>query len=605
MLAILLLFACFHASVEENMETEVESSMANYTPDEFKRDLNLFLQNLTVSGWNRNDNGLDLRVTRGLGTKGYNKMRVSVVTQTYSIFDDFEFQYKDKFQYRWHQNYLYSSLIDVEPGKDNHLTIAGNSINIRIPEQNKGTRGLLFADPCIMYNSCCCKNADNWHNLDKGTDFINEVMKDDQMDWFYILGDNFYDLDSTISKTWFQTLTIAAKSKILGMVGGNHDMWINGSPGSGRSSDQFGIGIMQWYAMDVAASIDNDVYDFSINPDVTHDYQGTPNAANNNIWWHITGNVGMLGYNGAYTWDSLSQYFDKACEYFTKEEPAWVFLYGHWDGENLGCAHDMDAQSVFKKLSSYGNSCYGLRNKIKFFDGHKHCNYKINDDGFLIGGNGMYDGACSQGEFGYLYVKTTDEGHLQIWYYEMINGWTNNWSSIVSCIQTNGIDGCTGHAHLWFDGGSGPDPPTPTPDPSTCVGKDQDPWATGAELPCCSNLKKCLKRWPGHSSDSYLCVDCSTDGCTQEGPCQPCTAKDQDPWATHSEVACCANLMTCLKQWDGSTYSYQCVDCSTRDCSEKGECIPSDKEKEETEAKLNLDSTKPNARLIGEKQEFE
>ena len=43
----------------------------------------------------------DLRVARGLGPKGYGKVRISVITHGPANFSDFAFDYSAEFQYRW------------------------------------------------------------------------------------------------------------------------------------------------------------------------------------------------------------------------------------------------------------------------------------------------------------------------------------------------------------------------------------------------------------------------------------------------------------------------------------------------------------------------
>ena len=45
--------------------------------------------------------GLDLRVTRGLGPKGYGKLRISAITHGPRNFSDFQFEYSEQFKFRW------------------------------------------------------------------------------------------------------------------------------------------------------------------------------------------------------------------------------------------------------------------------------------------------------------------------------------------------------------------------------------------------------------------------------------------------------------------------------------------------------------------------
>ena len=103
----------------------------------------------------RGDQGLDLRITRGLGSKGYDKLRVSVITQSPTNFTDFHFDYQERFRYRWTDNYLYSSLIEVTPGTPHRMNIGGHDLSITLPAENAGTRGIIWA----RRNSFCCTAA--------------------------------------------------------------------------------------------------------------------------------------------------------------------------------------------------------------------------------------------------------------------------------------------------------------------------------------------------------------------------------------------------------------------------------------------------------------
>ena len=60
----------------------------------------------------RNSSGLELRIAKGLGSKGYEKVRVSVIAgQEEAAAMDFPFAYREAFKYRWTKNYLLSSLM--------------------------------------------------------------------------------------------------------------------------------------------------------------------------------------------------------------------------------------------------------------------------------------------------------------------------------------------------------------------------------------------------------------------------------------------------------------------------------------------------------------
>ncbi len=40
------------------------------------------------------------------------------------------------------------------------------------------------------------------------------------------------------------------KGLIFQTVAGNHDLWVCGHPECGDKYDQYGVGLMQWYAQD-------------------------------------------------------------------------------------------------------------------------------------------------------------------------------------------------------------------------------------------------------------------------------------------------------------------------------------------------------------------
>ena len=92
---------------------------------------------------------LDLRVVRAYGSKGYDTLRISVVT--HAATNDTAhglFTYSQPFRYRWTQLFLRSGLLTVTPGKETALTIDGVPVRLRLPRADAGVRGIVFADPC-------------------------------------------------------------------------------------------------------------------------------------------------------------------------------------------------------------------------------------------------------------------------------------------------------------------------------------------------------------------------------------------------------------------------------------------------------------------------
>jgi 3',5'-cyclic AMP phosphodiesterase CpdA len=80
---------------------------------------------------------------------------------------------------------------------------------------------------------------------------------------------------------------------------GNHDIWVPGGP-PGDQYDQYAWGLQQFYAQDTVASLTSPFLDFSGGgPDVMKDWGGPNNYAANSFFYHMIGNLGFIGYNGA------------------------------------------------------------------------------------------------------------------------------------------------------------------------------------------------------------------------------------------------------------------------------------------------------------------
>jgi len=420
-------------------------------------DLDAFLKDYAETYVSSADGGLDVRVAKAMYSKGYAKVRVSVITQSSSAPSGLNWDVSERFSHYWTDNYIHSKIIDVTPGTTTTLNINGQTIDIKIPAENKGTRGIMFADPCIQQSSWCIY-ANKYDILGTSTDFLNTVMKMDGMDWWYVVGDNFYDRTGDYSKSYFDRLTLDTKSKPTGMVLGNHDFWIGGSPGAGSSSDQLGIGMTQFWAQDTVASFNHPIFDWSISPWGKYRDPNPPIATENTIWWYKIGNLGFIGYSGANYESENRKYFDQMCQQFSSDgNIKTVFILGHWDTGGDGCQSGLSAPEVINTLRGMP-SCSGIKDRLLFVDGHTHVNEKQGSDGFMIGANGMRPG---NGHFGHIYVKSSDDGTVEVWYFEFANPWSNHWSSIKSCIESNDIDDCTHLATKWYGGN-----PNPGPSPS-------------------------------------------------------------------------------------------------------------------------------------------
>merc|ERR1711937_470141 len=140
-----------------------------------------------------------------------------------------------------------------------------------------------------------------------------------------------------------------AQAAIHGISMGNHDYWNDGHPGTARASDNFGNGLMQWYAQD-AMSAKNDgskPFDFSADPAA---FQVA--KASNFFWYNMIGNVAFVSFSGESSWDASASYFQEACSWAHSQNPSLMVLLGHWDAVNLGCQSGMDTKDVHSKVLS-------------------------------------------------------------------------------------------------------------------------------------------------------------------------------------------------------------------------------------------------------------
>jgi len=201
---------------------------------------------------------------------------------------------------------------------------------------------------------------------------------------------------------------------------------------------------MQWYAQD-AMSGKSDAsrpFDLSVNP-------GTMQVAHfsNFFWYNMVGNVAFIGFSGEGGWNQQLPYFQEACNWAEAQDPALLVLLGHWDGDNMGCASGMAASEVYNAVRSLPG-CAALAPRLKYFEGHTHCNKVTQDNtGFMVGANGM--SGC--GDFG-LPILDTRGGQATLWYFSLGSGGQrhSNWDEVLTCIRNYGFSACTQYADKWM-----------------------------------------------------------------------------------------------------------------------------------------------------------
>jgi hypothetical protein len=400
---------------------------------------------------------LDIRVSKAVGSKGYDKIRVSLITnsnETEIPHSDI-FTYQNEFQYRWTDKYLSSGIVTVIPGQDNILNIEGQEITINIPKQGDGVRGLIFADPCYTSEFIVCSYQNTFDMFNRLTTLLNAINSHSDTSYWQILGDNFYDQEGEISSVFFSALSYETKSKIFLQAPGNHDFWVKATPALWTKKDQQGNGNMQYYGQDVIASTNESPYDFSANPDINPNAENLP-VSSNFFTYNLIGNVLMVAFSGAHSFESMIPYFEEACNYATEVSPALIFLLGHWNEDGDGSTIASTTPGVFEELKILP-ACMKHESKLRYFEGHLHCNQVVDKDlGFMVGANGMGDFSGCGGDWGLPIVDTT-EGRFRIYYFPISkfqireHEQYDNYDAILDCITNKGISQCYELATVWVD----------------------------------------------------------------------------------------------------------------------------------------------------------
>lgn len=183
-------------------------------------------------------------------------------------------------------------------------------------------------------------------------------------------------------------------------VPGNHDYYALGTPRTATRWDQFANGFVQWHAQDTLAAAAlrpgdrAPPFDFSNDPDEGRlsgqPFGGQKPALANTFWHHSIGNVGFVGFSGAYTYEDTLPHVRQACASLgAQPDVRLLVLLGHWDVDNMGCKLSMDVPAYFERVSALpGCSGFAARGLLKFFMGHTHCNvphpHGHVDTGFMV-----------------------------------------------------------------------------------------------------------------------------------------------------------------------------------------------------------------------------
>jgi hypothetical protein len=142
-------------------------------------------------------NDYDLRISKAMGSRGYDKIRVSVISNA-TISSDL-FTYSQPFQYRWTQNILNTGLVTIQPGQKTPITIGSQTFEIFIPKEGDGIRGILLGDPCFTSEFITCLYAKEFDMFNHTIELLNAANAHDDSHFWMILGDNFYDQSGYVS----------------------------------------------------------------------------------------------------------------------------------------------------------------------------------------------------------------------------------------------------------------------------------------------------------------------------------------------------------------------------------------------------------------------
>jgi hypothetical protein len=91
---------------------------------------------------------------------------------------------------------------------------------------------VLWSDPCISSKWIQCPFREKYNVYNRSVEMLNTISSTDSIhggiDYFGILGDNFYDQDGRLSHSIWKNFDMKTKSTILQTVAGNHELWVCG-----------------------------------------------------------------------------------------------------------------------------------------------------------------------------------------------------------------------------------------------------------------------------------------------------------------------------------------------------------------------------------------
>lgn len=126
---------------------------------------------------------------------------------------------------KYGDSYIHTRITQVAPGVNNPFAVDGHEFNVKIPKKDEKAKCIVWGDPCISSKFVGCSFGEYFDAYEKSATMLNQLSEvEDSFDCFIMLGDNFYDSDGRVTVSFWKRLSLAAKSKPLIYVLGNHDI---------------------------------------------------------------------------------------------------------------------------------------------------------------------------------------------------------------------------------------------------------------------------------------------------------------------------------------------------------------------------------------------
>lgn len=259
------------------------------------------------------------------------------------------------------------------------------SIKFNYPIDDVDPSLLMMFDPQIY-------TGDEYRFSLRGSqDVLNKcILKNiDDIDAIVFGGDNFYDCRTGGLNTKFfeQQLTDKFFSKPMITVIGNHEY---SRDGNGKMDTGYGRQYLLWFAIDAHTSIWEDPNKF---PDPKFNFEEQPIPYQYTASYYVMGNSGFIVLDNTTKVSEMKDInWTEVNKRFETLNVKHVYLLSHWNASGFYAKES--GEEAFKYLKTiFSNLRY-------YFVGHEHGNSKLNDQGYLMGGNGFNGNRCSETCYG-------------------------------------------------------------------------------------------------------------------------------------------------------------------------------------------------------------